>query len=222
MADKQMTPGEVFAEILEDNEPLAMAWVTGGTAAPALSGLVKFYETPYGGTLIEAELFGLPDRMQPGSFMDSISMKTGTAAMTLPTPADIITPGRPNTLTMPGIFFPFLPIRGMRGFLSLTNGLLFPRFWENPWWCTRCPTTSTPSLPAIPAIRSAAESSASPTAGTGRIWIRFLAAQWLPAKNLIIYHKDFEHIDALQEIPVSIGNTPGGNAYHCIMFTKTS
>lgn len=67
MADRQMTPGDVFAEILEDNEPLALAWVTGGTKAPSLGGLVKFFETPYGGTLIEAELFGLPDKDQAGS-----------------------------------------------------------------------------------------------------------------------------------------------------------
>lgn len=67
MADRQKTPGDLFAEILEDNEPMALAWVTGGAQAPLLSGLVKFYETPYGGTLIEAELFGLPDRLSPGS-----------------------------------------------------------------------------------------------------------------------------------------------------------
>lgn len=67
MADRQKTPADIFVEILDDNEPLALAWVTGGTKAPYLSGLVKFFETPYGGTLIEAELFGLPDRMEAGS-----------------------------------------------------------------------------------------------------------------------------------------------------------
>ncbi len=67
MADRQKTPGDLFAEILEDNEPMALAWVTGGAQAPLLSGLVKFYQTPYGGTLIEAELFGLPDRLSVGN-----------------------------------------------------------------------------------------------------------------------------------------------------------
>lgn len=67
MADRQKTPGDIFSELLEDNEPQALAWVTGGGAAPALSGLVKFYNTPYGGTLIEAELFGLPNRLETGS-----------------------------------------------------------------------------------------------------------------------------------------------------------
>lgn len=31
MADRQKTPADIFADILEDNEPLALAWVTGGT-----------------------------------------------------------------------------------------------------------------------------------------------------------------------------------------------
>lgn len=67
MADRQKTPADVFVEILENNEPSALAWVTGGTKAPSLSGLVKFFETPYGGTLVEAELFGLPDSLNTGS-----------------------------------------------------------------------------------------------------------------------------------------------------------
>ena len=67
MANRQSTPGEVFTDLLEDGEPQALAWVTGGSAVPTLSGLVKFYNTPYGGTLVEAELFGLPGKAQPGS-----------------------------------------------------------------------------------------------------------------------------------------------------------
>lgn len=61
------TPRDIFSELLEDNEPQAMAWVTGSSFAPSLSGLVKFYETPYGGVLIEAEFFGLPNVALPGS-----------------------------------------------------------------------------------------------------------------------------------------------------------
>ncbi len=36
MADRQKTPGDIFSELLEDNEPQALAWVTGGTMAPML------------------------------------------------------------------------------------------------------------------------------------------------------------------------------------------
>ena len=58
MQTKQPTPRIPFIQILENDRPQAMAWVTGGSQAPQLSGLVKFYDTPYGGVLIEAELFG--------------------------------------------------------------------------------------------------------------------------------------------------------------------
>lgn len=55
------TPRLTFIQLLAENRPQAMAWVKGGSSYPGLSGLVKFYNTPYGGTLIEAEVFGLPD-----------------------------------------------------------------------------------------------------------------------------------------------------------------
>ena len=67
MADQSMTPGNVFADILRFGTPTALAWVRGGTQAPAISGLVKFYATPYAGVLIEAELFNLPNKSTPGS-----------------------------------------------------------------------------------------------------------------------------------------------------------
>ena len=67
MAHEPITPGRVFSGLLEENGPQAAAWIRGGTGAPYLSGLVKFYETFYGGVLIEAELFGLPDEETAGS-----------------------------------------------------------------------------------------------------------------------------------------------------------
>lgn len=62
-----VTPRLPFSELLRKNQPQAAAWVTGNTNAPQLSGLVKFYETPYEGILIEAELFGLPNIHTSGS-----------------------------------------------------------------------------------------------------------------------------------------------------------
>lgn len=62
MSERSYTPRDIFADILEDNEPQAVAWVKGDAAHPSLSGLVKFYKTPYEGVLIEAEVFGLPDQ----------------------------------------------------------------------------------------------------------------------------------------------------------------
>ena len=57
----QITPRTSFLYLLENTSPRAVAWVRGGARAPELSGLVKFYETPYGGVLVEAEIFGLPN-----------------------------------------------------------------------------------------------------------------------------------------------------------------
>ncbi len=55
------TPRYSFIFLLENMNPRAVAWVRGGLEAPELSGLVKFYETPYDGVLVEAEVFGLPN-----------------------------------------------------------------------------------------------------------------------------------------------------------------
>lgn len=57
----QITPRMTFVTLLEQEYIRALAWVTGNASHPRLSGLVKFYETPYNGVLVEAEVFGLPD-----------------------------------------------------------------------------------------------------------------------------------------------------------------
>lgn len=67
MSNPQPTPRLAFVHLLEENRPQATAWLQGGSAYPQISGLVKFYETPYGGVLIEAEIFNLPGISDPGS-----------------------------------------------------------------------------------------------------------------------------------------------------------
>lgn len=64
---RENTPGTVFSEILRKGYPDATAWVKGNADNPQLSGVVKFYRTPYGGILVEAEVFGLPNIRQPGA-----------------------------------------------------------------------------------------------------------------------------------------------------------
>ncbi len=61
MSKEPITPGKIFSNLLNDSRPQAAAWVKGNPSAPYLSGLIRFYEPPYGGILIEAEIFGLPD-----------------------------------------------------------------------------------------------------------------------------------------------------------------
>lgn len=60
MQNQQTTPGRIFSDILVKNNPQAVAWVTGMPGSP-LSGLVKFYDTPYEGVLVESEIFNLPN-----------------------------------------------------------------------------------------------------------------------------------------------------------------
>ena len=63
----QFTPRLTFVRILEKNRPAAVAWVTGNNTYSELSGLVKFYDTPCDGVLVEAEVFGLPNVSTQGS-----------------------------------------------------------------------------------------------------------------------------------------------------------
>ena len=61
MLNYQITPRIVFTELLLRDQPDAAAWIKGNAQNPDLSGMVKFYYTTYGGILIEAQIFGLPD-----------------------------------------------------------------------------------------------------------------------------------------------------------------
>lgn len=61
------TPGTFFSDILRSSTPKAIAWIKGNAANQQLSGAVRFFMTPYGGILVEAEIFGLPDIRTAGS-----------------------------------------------------------------------------------------------------------------------------------------------------------
>lgn len=67
MLNYQITPRTVFTELLLRDRPDAAAWIQGNAQYPDLDGMVKFYRTSYGGVLVEAQLFGLPDAAVPGS-----------------------------------------------------------------------------------------------------------------------------------------------------------
>lgn len=67
MDNQSAAPSDVFANLLRFGTPAATAWVRGNQLAPALSGIVKFYRTPFAGVLVEAEFFNLPNRSVPGS-----------------------------------------------------------------------------------------------------------------------------------------------------------
>ncbi len=67
MNPHQITPRISFTQLLRYEYPKATAWVRGNYQNPQLSGLVKFYQTPYDGVLVEAEFFGLPKSSEENS-----------------------------------------------------------------------------------------------------------------------------------------------------------
>ncbi len=60
------TQGTIFCDILVKGEPAAIAEIKGNADYPKLSGTVKFFDTPYDGILVEAEIYGLPNRQENG------------------------------------------------------------------------------------------------------------------------------------------------------------
>lgn len=67
MPRNELTPGMAFTGLLLQNHPDAIAWITGDGPDSTLNGSVKFYQTTYGGILVEAQIFGLPNIDTPGS-----------------------------------------------------------------------------------------------------------------------------------------------------------
>ncbi|MFG6330974.1 MAG: superoxide dismutase family protein [Lachnospiraceae bacterium] len=61
------TPASHFQYLLTHTAPAAVAWMKGDGSQPQLAGSVKFYQTSYGGVLVEAEIFGLPNIRTQGS-----------------------------------------------------------------------------------------------------------------------------------------------------------
>ncbi len=58
----------IFASIICNNRPMALAKITGNADNPDLSGDVNFYATPMGGIIVMSEVHGLPDRTNPSGF----------------------------------------------------------------------------------------------------------------------------------------------------------
>lgn len=60
---QELTPRNIFTSLLNRNTPTAVAQIQGNTDYPHLFGIVSFYNTPFGGILVNAELYGLPDKV---------------------------------------------------------------------------------------------------------------------------------------------------------------
>lgn len=51
-----------FTEIMRANVPAAIAEISGGDQYPWIKGVVQFYNTPYGGLIVEIEVANLPKK----------------------------------------------------------------------------------------------------------------------------------------------------------------
>lgn len=61
------TPADLFLSLLNNHQPDAQVWVRGSAKESQLSGIVNFYQTTYGGVLVEAQIFGMPNIREPFS-----------------------------------------------------------------------------------------------------------------------------------------------------------
>ena len=151
--EPSQTPRDMFSQILAENRPQAVAWVRGGKDAASLSGLVKFFDTPYGGILVEAEIFGLPNisRENSSDFYGIHIHERGDCS------GDFSGAGghyNPNYQPHPRHRGDLLPLLGSQGYAwggaFMINGSRFMIFWAVPWSSTGTGMISPASHPAIP------------------------------------------------------------------------
>ena len=64
---RELTPYDIFISILSENKPAAEAMIQGNSNYPNIFGMVYFYDTPFGGVLVSAEIYGLPDNRMNGN-----------------------------------------------------------------------------------------------------------------------------------------------------------
>ncbi len=57
---QRYNPQNIFTSILNRNTPVAIAFIQGSSDYANLYGTISFYETPFGGALVSAEVYGLP------------------------------------------------------------------------------------------------------------------------------------------------------------------
>ncbi len=142
---QDITPRLNFIYLLQNNRPRAIAWVRGNmhphrpsgfkgpgtmpspaqTSPSSISGLVKFYDTNYGGVLVEAEIFGLPDLSAPlpPTSTHSTFTRSATVLKDSPKPEITIIPPWRSIRTMLVTCPHCWAIKAMPGLPSLTGGL---------------------------------------------------------------------------------------------------
>lgn len=113
-----VTPEMIFTDILAHGKPEAMAWISGNEQNPQLNGTVRFFQTSYGGVLVEAEVFGLPDAdtSAAGAFYAMHIHENGDCALPFDKTGDHYNPaGMPH----PDHAGDMVPLMGNKGYAWL-------------------------------------------------------------------------------------------------------
>lgn len=120
----QSTPASHFQYLLAHAAPAAVAWIQGNASQPQLAGSVKFYQTSYGGVLMEAEIFGLPNIHIQGSgnFYGMHIHEYGNCTIPFDQTGNHYNPDHMPILSMPETFPLFWAIRAMHIRCFMTNG----------------------------------------------------------------------------------------------------
>lgn len=140
---------------MTDVPPGAYALVNGNSTYPDISGIVKFYETPYKGIILYAEFFICPSIhltiFRP--FMASTFMSMGIAPIILPTQAGTTILRTNRIPIMPVIFLPSHPAMVTPGCACISNSCAFRMSSGVQLFSTEWLTILPHSLPEIPVKR---------------------------------------------------------------------
>lgn len=150
---RDITPATNFIHTLMQSPPDASAWIAGGNNFPSISGLARFYATKYEGTLVEVEVFGLPNVATPGSsnFYGMHIHENGVCVSPFTSAGAHYSRTRPNTRITAATCLRFWATRVMPGWHFMTSVLRFRKLSENPSSFTGCRITLQRSPRATPA-----------------------------------------------------------------------
>lgn len=84
-----LNPINIFTSILYQNTPAAVARIQGNADYVNLYGIVSFYNTPFGGVLVNAEVYGLPGSGFFGMHVHEFGDCSQTSGNMMPPPGAI-------------------------------------------------------------------------------------------------------------------------------------
>ena len=113
----ELTPNNIFILTMLKNKPDATASINGSSDNPEL-GEVNFYKTQFGGIIVNAEIYGLP---QSSDFYGFHIHENGDCTPPFDKTGEHYNPDNLLTRSMQGICPRFLAAKDMRGSVFMTT-----------------------------------------------------------------------------------------------------